>query len=138
MVNVPDGLSDLKAAVIGCAIEVHRALGPGLLESVYAECLALELAAAGLVYESQTLVPLVYRGQTLRTRLKLDFLVNGCLVVELKAVERMNPLYLAQVITYLNLSGHPAGLLLNFNSTSLRSGLRSLDHPDLYRRRVRD
>ena len=124
--------------MIGCAIEVHRALGPGLLESVYAECLGLELTATGLAYESQTLVPLFYRGQRIHTGLRLDFLVDGCLVIELKAVERMNPLYLAQVITYLKLSGHPAGVLLNFNTTSLRSGLRRLEHPDLYRRRARD
>ena len=93
---------------------------------------------AGLVDESQTLVPLEYRGQKIHTGLRLDFLVDGCLVVELKAVGQMHALYLAHVITYLKLSGHPAGLLLNFNSTSLRSGLRRLDHPELYRRRARD
>jgi GxxExxY protein len=111
---------------------VHRALGPGLLESVYRECRVLELIAANLRVECERRVSLEYLGQRIATDLKLDLLVEGCLVVELKAIERMHPVHLAQVITYLKITGYPAGLLMNFNSTSLRVGLRRLDHPDLY------
>jgi GxxExxY protein len=122
----------LTEKVIGAAIEVHRTLGPGLLERMYRECLEIELAAAGLCVESERRIPLEYKRHRLRSQLQLDLLVDGCLVVELKAVEVVIPLHLAQVITYLKLTGYPAGLLMNFNTTSLRSGLRRLDHPDLH------
>ena len=122
-----DGLTE---KVIGSAIEVHRTLGPGLLEGVYRECLMVELAAAQLCVQSDRRVPLSYKGQPIRGELKLDLLIEGCLVVELKAVEVLHPVHLAQVITYLKLTGCPAGLLMNFNTTSLRAGLRRLDHPD--------
>lgn len=118
--------------VIGCAIEVHRILGPGLLESVYRECLLIELRENSLKAESECRIPLKYKGHGIDTELKLDVLVECCVIVELKAVERIHPVHLAQVITYLKLSGCPAGLLMNFNTTSLRAGLRRLDHPDRY------
>ena len=120
----------LTEKVIGCAIEVHRTLGPGLLEGVYRECLIVELAAAQLGVQSERRVHLEYKGQPIRGELKLDLLIEGCLVVELKAVGSLLPVHLAQVITYLKLTGCPAGLLMNFNTTSLRAGLRRLDHPD--------
>jgi GxxExxY protein len=109
---------------------VHRALGPGLLEGVYRECLIIELTAAQLCFQSERRIPLEYKNQPLRGDLRLDLLIEGCLVVELKAVEVLHPVHLAQVITYLKLTGCPAGLLMNFNTTSLRAGLRRLDHPD--------
>ncbi|MDP3720390.1 MAG: GxxExxY protein [Acidobacteriota bacterium] len=118
--------------VIGCAIEVHRHLGPGLLESIYRECLAMELASHQVHFENERHVPIDYKGQRVRGTLKLDLLVEGCIVVELKAVEAIHSIHLAQVMTYLKLTGYPAGLLMNFNVTSLRSGLRRLDHPDRY------
>lgn len=127
-----DQINGLTERVIGCAIEVHRTLGPGLLESIYRECLAMELAAHQVHFESERHVPIDYKGQRVRGTLKLDILVEGCVVVELKAVEAIHPIHLAQVMTYLKLTGYPAGLLLNFNVTSLRSGLRRLDHPDRY------
>lgn len=127
-----DGINVLTDQVIGCAIEVHRHLGPGLLESIYRECLAMELASHHVHFESERHVPIDYKGQRVRSTLKLDLLVEGCIVVELKAVEALHPIHLAQVMTYLKLTGYPAGLLLNFNVTSLRSGLRRLDHPDRY------
>ena len=118
--------------IIGCAIEVHRILGPGLLESVYRECMIIEMRREHLVVDSDRHVTIDYKGQRISGGLKLDLLVNGCIVVELKAVERLHPIHLAQVITYLKLTGCPAGLLMNFNSTTLRASLRRLDHPDRY------
>ena len=115
MIPVPDHLEPLTKRIIGCAIEVHRNLGPGLLESVYQDCLLVELADANLKVESGRPVPLFYKGRRLKDHLKLDLLVEDSVVVELKAVDRMHPVYQAQVITYLKLSGYPAGLLINFN-----------------------
>ena len=122
----------LTERVIGCAIEVHRTLGPGLLESVHRDCMIIEMRGAQLRVERERCVPLEYKGQRISGALKLDLLVESCLVVELKVVERIHPIHLAQVITYLKLTGCPAGLLMNFNSTALRAGLRRLDHPDQY------
>jgi GxxExxY protein len=127
-----DDLDSLSERVIGCAIAVHRALGPGLLESIYRQCLIIELKAEKIRAEQEQRVALTYRGEPIAGHLTLDLLVEGRLVVELKSVEQIKPVHLAQVITYLKLTGHPAGLLLNFNSTSLRAGLRRLHHPDLY------
>jgi GxxExxY protein len=122
----------LTEKVIGCAIEVHRTLGPGLLESVYRECLIIEMREERLCVEDERSVPLDYKGHRVNGTLKLDLLVESCIVVELTAVERLHPVHLAQVITYLKLTGCPAGLLMNFNSTTLRAGLKRLDHPDRY------
>ena len=127
-----EDLDSLSERVIGCAIAVHRSLGPGLLESIYRDCLILELKAEKIRVEKEIRVPLTYRGERIAGRLILDLLVDGRLVVELKAVEQIQSVHLAQVITYLKLTGHPAGLLLNFNAASLRAGLRRLDHPDVY------
>lgn len=126
------GVEPLTERIIGCAIEVHRRLGPGLLESVYRECMVIELRESNLRVESERQVSLQYKGRPIRGALKLDLLVEGCVVVELKAVEHIHPVHLAQVITYLKLTGCPAGLLMNFNSTALRAGLRRLHHPHPY------
>jgi GxxExxY protein len=125
-------LDALTEKVIGCAIEVHRTLGPGLLESVYRECMIIEMVGQQLSVQSERHVPLEYKGQRIKGQLKLDLLVEGCVVVELKSVDHLHPIHLAQVITYLKLTGYPAGLLMNFNSTALRAGLKRLDHPDRY------
>ena len=125
-------IEELTETVIGCGITVHRKFGPGLIESVYHECLVIELVANDLLAEVEKRVPLVYREQRLRDDLKLDLLVDNRLVVEVKAVERLHPVHVAQVITYLKVTGCPAGLLLNFNSTTLTGGLRRIDHPDIY------
>jgi len=125
-------LDDLRGRVIGGAIAVHRALGPGLLESIYRDCLMIELQAAGFQVEREKSVSLQYRGEKVGTMLRLDLVVENRLVVEVKAVERLHPVHSAQVVTYLKLSGLPGGLLLNFNATSLRAGLKKLVHPDLY------
>ena len=125
----------LTDRVIGCGIEVHKALGPGLLESVYRECLIAELAANQISFETERYVPIEYKGRRVRGFLKLDLLVEDSLVIELKAVESLHPIHKAQVITYLKLIGRPAGLLMNFNTTSLKFGLKRVDHPDRYRRK---
>lgn len=135
MVGTEDQIHLLTERVIGCAIEVHRTLGPGLLESIYRECLRLELKAAGLGFEAERQVPIEYKGRRTSSHLKLDLLVEGYLVVEVKAVEALHPVHQAQVITYLKLTGCPAGLLMNFNTTTLRAGLRRLDHPGRYQRK---
>jgi GxxExxY protein len=125
-------IEELTEKIIGCAIEVHRILGPGLLESVYRECLVIELRRQRLHVDVERHVPLDYKGQRISGALKLDLLVERCVVVELKAVERLHPVYIAQVITYLKLTGYPAGLLMNFNSITLKSGLKRVNHPDRY------
>lgn len=125
-------IDDLTELVIGCAITVHTALGPGLLESIYQDCLVIELTLAGIQVCREHPVPIEYRGHRIPRPLKIDLLVDGRLVVEVKAVERLHPVHQAQVITYLKLTGCPAGLLLNFNATSLRAGLKRLDHPTVY------
>jgi GxxExxY protein len=103
-----------------------------LLESVYRDCLMIEMRRQGLRVESERCLAFDYKGQRIGGALKLDLLVNDCVVVELKAVERLYPIHSAQVITYLKISRYPAGLLMNFNSISLKAGLKRLDHPDRY------
>ena len=136
MIANPAEVEALTEKVIGCAIEVHRILGPGLLESVYRECMIIEMKREHLRVDVERHVALEYKGHSIRSALKLDLLVDDCVVVELKAVERLHPIHLAQVITYLKLTGYPAGLLMNFNATTLRAGLRRLDHPDRYSKKT--
>ena len=105
--------------IVGCAIEVHRHLGPGLLESVYQSCLLHELREAGFLVSSQIHVPVRYKDINLGGMLKLDILINDLIIVELKAVEAILPLYKAQLLSYLKLSGKPKGLLINFHCENL-------------------
>ena len=134
--NSHTDLDELTEQIIGCAIEVHRVLGPGLLESVYQQCLLIELAEAHLKVECACRVPIVYKGHKISAHLEMDLVVEDRVVVEIKAVETLHPVYSAQVITYLKLSGCPAGLLINFNAPSLRAGLRRLSRPDVHAARV--
>jgi GxxExxY protein len=115
----------LTGEVIGCAIEVHRRLGPGLLESAYQRCLAHELSRHHIQFVGQAPLPVEYRDLHLDCGYRIDFLIEGCLVVELKAVERVLPIHHAQILTYLKLLGVKQGLLINFNVTRLTNGLRS-------------
>lgn len=138
MIPLTPDRDDLVGRIIGCAIQVHRSLGPGLLESVYRECLMIELTKQGLSAVPERTVPVFYESQQIATKLRIDLLVDGVVVVEIKAVERFHPVHLAQVITYLKLSGCPAGLLLNFNTTALRQGgIRRVSHPEIYAKRRR-
>jgi GxxExxY protein len=124
-------LNALTFPIIGAAIEVHRRLGPGLLESVYARCLQIELQRRGLPLETEKTVALTYRDVTIGAAFRVDLLVDGKVIVEVKAVEQLAPVHEAQLITYLKLSGCPAGLLLNFNVPVLKDGLRRLVNPDV-------
>jgi GxxExxY protein len=114
----------LTGRIIGLAIEVHKALGPGLLESAYEECLSLEFRAAGLQYERQALLPVTYKGMTLGSGYRMDLVVEKRVVIEVKSVETILPVHQAQLLTYLRLSGIPNGLLFNFYSAILRDGIR--------------
>ena len=111
-------------------------MGPGLLEGVYRECLLAELRDNGQLVESEVWVPIDYKGRRLAYPLKLDLLVDRQVIVEVKAVEALHPIHEAQIITYLKLTGHPAGLLLNFNEILLKNGLRRFDHPDRYVKKI--
>jgi GxxExxY protein len=112
-------LNDLSYQLIGCAIEVHRTIGPGLLESVYEKCFEEELKEAGLGYQRQLFVPVVYKGRVLDAQLRLDFLVEDLIVVELKAVEALLPVFDAQLLTYMQLLKKPKGVLINFNCKNI-------------------
>ena len=112
-------INDLAYTIVGCAIEVHKSLGPGLLESVYQTCLIDELSDSGLIVQSQVYVPIKYKGKDLGGSLKLDLLVNDLIIVELKAVDIMIPLYKAQLLSYLKLTGKPKGLLINFHCENI-------------------
>ena len=120
-----DWLSD-KA--IGAAIEVHRELGPGLLESVYELCLAQELAAQGIAFERQKVLPVCYKGTALDSGYRLDFVLEGRVILELKAIDEFAPIHKAQLLTYLKLSGCKVGLLINFNVPLLKEGIQRVVH----------
>ena len=125
--------TEVTQKIIGAAIEVHRALGPGLLESIYEECMAAELTLQGCRFERQRAVPLVYKGHRLGSDLRVDLLVDDVVVVELKAIEKTLPIHSAQVITYLRLTEKPYGLLINFNVPLLKDGIRRYLNPHLLR-----
>jgi GxxExxY protein len=118
--------NELSDRVIGHAIEVHRHLGPGLLESTYEECLCYELTQAGLAYERQLPLPVTYKEIRLDVAYRIDLVVDRRLIVEVKTVERLLPIHEAQLITYLRLSGIQIGLLLNFHTPVLKEGIRRL------------
>ena len=127
------GTKDTKAtalvvsqAVIGAAIEVHRQLGPGLLESVYEVALCRELWLRRLKVQRQLPVRLIYKGAELDSQVRIDLLVESCVVVEVKATDGLAPIHRAQLLTYLKLTGHPVGLLLNFNVELLKHGIRRI------------
>ena len=122
----PEARDRLTAAVLGAAIEVHRTLGPGLLESVYEECLCHELALGGICFARQVPLPVQYKGVHLDCGYRMDMVVEDQLVVEIKSVERLLALHDAQLLTYLRLSGIKKGLLLNFNTRVLKHGIRRL------------
>lgn len=116
-------INDISFKIVGCAIEVHKQLGPGLLESVYQACMIDELKSINLNVRSQVYIPVYYKGKDLGGQLKLDLLVEDLIIVELKAVEVMIPLYKAQLLSYLKLAAKPKGLLINFHSENIVSQL---------------
>ena len=125
---IPLRTESVAKELIDAALAVHRALGPGLLESVYETCLCHELFCRGVSFQSQVVLPVLYREIRLDTGLRLDLVVENCLVVELKAVEKTLPVHEAQVLTYLKLSGHRLGILLNFNVPLLKEGIQRIIH----------
>ena len=115
---------ELTDSIIGAAIEVHRELGPGLLESTYQTCLARELSLRNIPFEQEAPLPVEYKGTRVECGYRLDFVVDGRVVVELKAVDAIHPVHEAQLLTYLKLSKCRVGLLINFNVPALKDGLR--------------
>jgi GxxExxY protein len=115
--------SVLTHRVIGLAIEVHSYLGPGLLESAYEECLCIELRCSGIALGRQVPLPIEYKGTRLDFSYRMDMVIEEKLIIEIKAVERVLPIHKAQLLTYLRLTGHPTGLLLNFNNIVLKNGI---------------
>jgi len=130
-----ENLNRITESIIGAAIEVHRALGPGLLESAYEACLAFELAQRGLQVEQQKPLPVLYREVKLDCGYRLDLLVEEAVIVEVKAVDRLMPIHQAQLLSYLKLSGCKVGLLINFNVKVLKDGIRRVvnNFPDTLR-----
>ena len=118
--------NQLSEQIIGCAIEVHRVLGPGLLETLYEEALFFELKQANLQVERQVPVPVYYKNNKLSTDLKLDLLVEGLVIIELKAVDKLNRIHDAQLLTYLKMKKLWLGLLINFNEYVLKHGIKRL------------
>jgi len=117
-------INKITEKIIGCAIEVHRELGPGLLESAYEECLAYELRQAGLNVERQVSVPVIYRDVKLDYGYRIDLLVEKVVVIELKTVDVINPVHEAQILTYMKFSNKATGLLINFNVMRLKEGIK--------------
>jgi GxxExxY protein len=128
-------LNEITEQIIGAAVDVHRVLGPGLLESAYEACLAFELASRGLKIEQQRALPVVYRDVKLDCGYRLDLVVNNSVVIELKAVEQLLPIHRAQLLSYLKLAGLKAGLLINFHVKMLKDGIVRLvnNFPDSQR-----
>jgi GxxExxY protein len=116
--------NELTAEIIGAAIEVHRILGPGLLENVYEECLTRELVLRRIPFQRQRRVPVEYKGRQVAADLKIDLLVDDRIVVELKSIEQLLPVHGAQLLTYLRLTGKQLGLLINFNVPVLHNGVQ--------------
>jgi GxxExxY protein len=117
-------LNEITQKIIGCAIQVHKSLGPGLLESAYEECLSYELVKNGLSIKRQQPTPIVYKEIKLDCGYRIDILVENSVVVELKVVDEFNPVHVAQILTYLKFSNKSLGLLINFNVTVLKDGIR--------------
>jgi len=118
-----EDINKLTERIIGCAIEVHRQLGPGLLESTYEAALAIELECAGLHFARQIIVPVVYKNRTIG-EYRVDLVVENSVIVEIKSVERFDPVFEAQILTYLKVTGKRVGLLINFNSRLVHDGIK--------------
>jgi len=123
--NVGDRANEMSHAVIGAAIEVHRVLGPGFLEAIYEEALCMELQLRGISFARQQAIAVKYKGKIMGEG-RVDLLVGGVLVVELKAVEALAPIHSVQLLSYLRATGHELGLLINFNSSVLRDGIKRI------------
>jgi GxxExxY protein len=123
---IPSDIERVGKVVLDAAYRVHSTLGPGLLESVYETCHAYEIRTSGLLVETQVIVPVTYKDLQLEGGLRLDLLVEKCVIVEIKAVETMNPVYEAQLLTYLRLTGVRLGFLINFTVSHLKDGIKRM------------
>ena len=123
MIITKQFVNSLSYKIVGCAIEVHKQLGPGLLESVYETCFIDELKSQGFDVKRQVLVPIVYKGKDLGVNLVLDLLINDLIIIELKAVETIIPVFKAQLLSYLKLTNKPKGLLINFHCENIKDHL---------------
>lgn len=119
-------INEISYRIIGCAIEVHKQLGPGLLESIYHICLKDEISRDGLIVESQIAVPIHYKGRDLSEPLRLDLLVEDLIILELKVAETLHPVYTAQLLSYLKFANKPKGLLINFHTDNISKNVISL------------
>jgi GxxExxY protein len=124
--EIPKELDDLAKSEVDAALTVHKALGPGLLESAYQACLGIELEKRGVPFVMQCVLPICYEGVTIESAYRIDLLVGEQLVVELKAVDQLFPIHSAQLLTYLRLSGNRLGLLINFNTPLIRDGIKRI------------
>ncbi len=125
-IPIPHAVNETSGAVVDAAFQVHQTLGPGLLESVYEQCLQYELADRGLDVKRQVQVPMMYKDLQFDCGFRIDLLVNDQVVVELKAIEVVLPIHLAQLLTYLKITKHRVGLLINFNQTKIKNGIHRL------------
>ncbi len=116
-------IKQLNYKIVGAAIKVHKQLGPGLLESIYEECLYEELLSQGLYPKRQVKVPVIYKGKQVKDDLRIDLLINNTIIVELKSVNELHPIFEAQLMTYMKLAEKSKGLLINFNVTKLTDGI---------------
>jgi GxxExxY protein len=121
-------VNDLSGKIIGACIEVHKYLGPGLMESVYHECLCHELSLQGISYVKEYDISIIYKGVAIPTRLRADMLIEGTIILELKSVAEMLPMHEAQMLTYLKLSNCQLGLLVNFNVSLLKDGIKRVKY----------
>lgn len=121
--DLPPGTNETTGLIVDAAFAVHSELGPGLLEAIYEECMLIELRQRNLKAKKQVGVPVVYKGQRTGTGFRVDLVVEDSIVVELKAVDTVLPVHTAQVLTYLKLTGHRLGLLINFNVTKIKHGI---------------
>jgi GxxExxY protein len=126
MIKTKEEIDTLSNRIIGAAIEVHKILGPGLLETAYEECLCCELGNIGILYERQAPLPVVYKNTRLDCGYRLDIVVEKAIILELKAIEAIAPIHEAQILTYLKLSGIKLGMLLNFNVPYMKNGIRRI------------
>jgi GxxExxY protein len=124
--NTAMGINQITEKIIGCAIDVHKYLGPGLLESTYEECLAYELRKSNIPFERQKPLPVIYKETRLDCGYRIDILVNQQVIVEIKAIDNLIPIHEAQLLTYLKLSGCKIGLIINFNVKLLKHGLKRI------------
>jgi GxxExxY protein len=126
MKDLDPGINKLSEQIIGASIEVHRELGPGLLETIYEQALSREFTMRGIPHERQVGLTVHYKGEPLEGNLRLDMVVANSIILELKAVDFLLPLHEAQLLSYLKLTGMPLGLLMNFHAPTLRQGIRRL------------